>query len=205
MHPYREIRRVPSALRTWSRVGAPVARVTSAPAASSTTWWACGGCRGPRRLEVVLGVDLHVGHAVDQAGHLAQHPAGGAARGAEGAGELQQRRPLPQLPADGGDELGAGPRDGRLAGPRVGRRGADRRTAWVPRKRPSVREPPQPERQRQHDGGDDDPGSGGHTRPTTCATELFHGTRPAGDGAGPGTDPGASLVAQWSAEQGVSA
>ena len=144
MHPYGEITRAPRAVRTWSRVGAPVARVTSTPAASSTTVVgvrrmlkvACG-------LQVVLGVDLHVGDAVDEAGHLAQHPAGGAAGGAEGTGELQERRPLPQLPptvatssapagldasATGGSARPPGVEAPRQDGVRRGCRGSGRRS-----------------------------------------------------------------------------
>ena len=85
-----------SAASTWSRCGSPAARETSRPRRRGPASSGCAGPEAADQLEVVLGVDLDVGHARDQVGDLAQHPAGGPARRAERRGELQQRGPLAQ-------------------------------------------------------------------------------------------------------------
>ena len=51
----------------------------------------------PDQVEVVLGVDLDVSDAGDDAGDVLEHPAGGPARRAERRGELQQRGSLAEL------------------------------------------------------------------------------------------------------------
>ena len=103
----------------------------------------------PDQVEVLLRVELHVPHARNAVGDVREHPAGRAARRAEGAGELQQRGPLPE-PVVGtsgsaapvvevrGLETGAA-RPPRPASPRASKPPRARPTSWVPRKRPSPR------------------------------------------------------------------
>ena len=93
----------PRAASTWSRSGRPAARETSWPAASRTRVVGVRSTRSARTsLQVVLGVDLDVRDTRDQGGDVAEHPTGGAARRAEGRGELHERGPLPQGYGDPG-------------------------------------------------------------------------------------------------------
>ena len=79
----------------------PTARRTTAPVASSTkTVGVRANVETSHQIEMALGVDLDVGHAVHLPGDLGQDPPRGPARLAEGGRELHERGPGAQLGAD---------------------------------------------------------------------------------------------------------
>jgi len=106
---------------------------------------------------VVLGVDLHVRDAGDDAGDVGEHAAGGAARRAEGRRELQQRGPLTERvvePVQRGRRAGLGGVGGvRLGG---GVEGVGAAEATVAGRAPDA------ERAGEHQGRDEDPHSLAH-------------------------------------------
>ena len=149
--------------------GAPAARVTSRRSASSTS--VVGVRRMPRRaysVEVVLGVDLDVRHARDDAAtsastrRVARHGAQNAeencsrvARSPSARRRLRPARPggpLGLLRRGGAD----GPVDRGLGRPAYGVRAAEAAVG------PSA---PGAEAQGDRDGGQHDPGTGGHADP----------------------------------------
>ena len=169
-----DIRRVSaSAARTCSLRGAPAARVTSRPRASSTS--VVGVRRMPRRrtssrwCSASISTCVTPGHDLRDVG---QDPPGGPARRAERGGELQQRGPLPQRLADLGDQGGAGRGldSARPPGVSAGvstpldRRAGSRLRPTAAADLVGAAEPavgggaPQADGEGQHDGSDEDPG-----------------------------------------------